>query len=183
MQAPERGRDEHPGGDPPERAGANDRIGQPREPGGHEQRTGHVDVPLGDAAAVTPTPTAPTTPRARSGNGSRRREELAGVGTTWYTWLEQGRDVRASLDVLEALARALRLTPAERVHLILLGRGEEAPACRAPAEQVSCHAAPGDREAGSQSSVRARAPLGLPRLQPRRVRPVRRSRLDPTSDP
>ena len=35
-----------------------------------------------------------------------RREEvalLAGVGTTWYTWLEQGRDVRASLDVLEAL--------------------------------------------------------------------------------
>ena len=34
-----------------------------------------------------------------------RREEvahLAGVGTTWYTWLEQGRDVRASLEVLEA---------------------------------------------------------------------------------
>ena len=30
---------------------------------------------------------------------------LAGVGTTWYTWLEQGRDVRASFDVLESLAR------------------------------------------------------------------------------
>ena len=66
-------------------------------------------------------------------NGGRRRtpglrrEEvalLAGVGTTWYTWLEQGRDIRASLDVLEALARALRLTPAERTHLMLLGRGE-----------------------------------------------------------
>ena len=43
-----------------------------------------------------------------------RREEvalLAGVGTTWYTWLEQGRDVRASLEVLEAVSRALRLTP------------------------------------------------------------------------
>ena len=69
-----------------------------------------------------------------------RREEvalLAGVGTTWYTWLEQGRDVRASLDVLEALARALRLTPAERSHLILLGRGEHAKPCKAPAEEVS----------------------------------------------
>jgi transcriptional regulator with XRE-family HTH domain len=69
-----------------------------------------------------------------------RREEvalLAGVGTTWYTWLEQGRDVRASLDVLEALSRALRLTPAERAHLILLGRGEQASPCKAPAEDVS----------------------------------------------
>jgi hypothetical protein len=45
--------------------------------------------------------------------------------------------VRASLDVLEAIARALRLTPAERGHLILLGRGEPAPPCRAPAERVS----------------------------------------------
>lgn len=71
--------------------------------------------------------------------GLRREEvaQLAGVGATWYTWLEQGRDVRASLEVFEALARALRLTPAERVHLILLGRGEEAPACDAPAERVS----------------------------------------------
>jgi transcriptional regulator with XRE-family HTH domain len=79
-------------------------------------------------------------------NGGRRRtpglrrEEvamLAGVGATWYTWLEQGRDVRASLDVLEAVARALRLSPAERTHLILLGRGEEAPPCKTPVERVS----------------------------------------------
>jgi transcriptional regulator with XRE-family HTH domain len=69
-----------------------------------------------------------------------RREEvalLAGVGTTWYTWLEQGRDVRASLEVLEGLGRALRMTPAERAHLILLGRGEQAKPCKAPAEEVS----------------------------------------------
>jgi transcriptional regulator with XRE-family HTH domain len=68
-----------------------------------------------------------------------RREEvshLAGVGTTWYTWLEQGRDVRASLEVLEALSRALRLTPAERTHLVLLGRGEAPPPCK-EAERVS----------------------------------------------
>jgi transcriptional regulator with XRE-family HTH domain len=62
---------------------------------------------------------------------------LAGVGATWYTWLEQGRDVRASMEVLEAIATALRLTPAERTHLILLGRGEEAPPCQPPAERVS----------------------------------------------
>jgi transcriptional regulator with XRE-family HTH domain len=71
--------------------------------------------------------------------GLRREEvaQLAGVGTTWYTWLEQGRDVRASLEVLDAVARGLRLTPAERIHLIQLGRGEEAPACPGPAERVS----------------------------------------------
>jgi transcriptional regulator with XRE-family HTH domain len=71
--------------------------------------------------------------------GLRREEvaQVAGVGTTWYTWLEQGRDVRASLDVLEAIARALRLTQAERTHLILLGRGEQPPPCKSPAERVS----------------------------------------------
>jgi transcriptional regulator with XRE-family HTH domain len=71
--------------------------------------------------------------------GLRREEvaQLAGVGTTWYTWLEQGRDVRASLDVLEALARALGLTRAERTHLLVLGRGEEPPPCKSPAERVS----------------------------------------------
>lgn len=71
--------------------------------------------------------------------GLRREEvaQLAGVGTTWYTWLEQGRDVRASFDVLEGISRALRLTPAERTHLILLGRGEEPPARKPPAERVA----------------------------------------------
>jgi transcriptional regulator with XRE-family HTH domain len=73
--------------------------------------------------------------------GLRREEvaQLAGVGTTWYTWLEQGRDVRASLEVLEGLARALRMSPAERTHLVLLGRGEEPPPCKSPAERVSVH--------------------------------------------
>ena len=52
-----------------------------------------------------------------------RREEvamLAGVGTTWYTWLEQGRDVRPSNEVLSALAAALRLDATERRHLFVL---------------------------------------------------------------
>jgi transcriptional regulator with XRE-family HTH domain len=52
-----------------------------------------------------------------------RREEvalLAGVGSTWYTWLEQGRDVRPSTEVLSALADALRLDASERRHLFVL---------------------------------------------------------------
>ena len=51
---------------------------------------------------------------------------LAGVSVTWYTWLEQGRRINVSTDVLEALARALRLDDAERQHLLTL-------AVRAPA--------------------------------------------------
>jgi PAS domain-containing protein len=45
--------------------------------------------------------------------------------------------VRASFDVLEAIARALRLSPAERGHLILLGRGEQGPAVAPPPERAS----------------------------------------------
>ena len=52
-----------------------------------------------------------------------RRDEvalLAGVGATWYTWLEQGRDVRPSVEVLGALAGALHLDAAERQHMFAL---------------------------------------------------------------
>lgn len=52
-----------------------------------------------------------------------RREEvatLAGVGLTWYTWLEQGRPIAASEQVLGAIARALRMTEDERDHLFAL---------------------------------------------------------------
>lgn len=54
--------------------------------------------------------------------GLRREEvaQLAGVGTTWYTWLEQGRNVRASSEVLCTLAEALRLNRAERRYLFQL---------------------------------------------------------------
>ncbi len=50
-----------------------------------------------------------------------RREEvalLAGVSVSWYTWLEQGRRINASRDVLLALARALRLDDAGRAHIL-----------------------------------------------------------------
>jgi transcriptional regulator with XRE-family HTH domain len=54
--------------------------------------------------------------------GLRREElaQLAGVGLTWYTWLEQGRDIRVSRQVVDSLGRALRLDPTERRHLASL---------------------------------------------------------------
>ncbi|MHB8061634.1 MAG: helix-turn-helix transcriptional regulator [Ruminiclostridium sp.] len=52
-----------------------------------------------------------------------RREEvasLAGVGLTWYTWIEQGRPIQVSTQVLESLARILMLDKQEITHLYTL---------------------------------------------------------------
>jgi transcriptional regulator with XRE-family HTH domain len=57
-----------------------------------------------------------------------RREEVAaaaGVGLTWYTALEQGKPIQVSASFLENVARALRLTPAERAHLFALAQRRE----------------------------------------------------------
>ena len=64
----------------------------------------------------------PDVPRMRT-SGLRREEVavLAGVSVTWYTWLEQGRDINPSKQVLDAVARALRLTPAEHHYVLALG--------------------------------------------------------------
>ncbi|GAA2263579.1 hypothetical protein GCM10009853_016020 [Glycomyces scopariae] len=60
--------------------------------------------------------------RRRRTPGLRREEvaQLASVGISWYTWLEQGRDISASAQVLDAVARALRLDASERAHLFTL---------------------------------------------------------------
>jgi transcriptional regulator with XRE-family HTH domain len=54
--------------------------------------------------------------------GLRREElaQLAGMSVTWYTWLEQGRDITVSRQVIDSLARELRLTAPEREHLFTL---------------------------------------------------------------
>jgi transcriptional regulator with XRE-family HTH domain len=62
-------------------------------------------------------------PGTRRRTAGLRREELAqlaGVGVTWYTWLEQGRPINASVQVLDAIARTLRLDAIERTHLFRL---------------------------------------------------------------
>jgi transcriptional regulator with XRE-family HTH domain len=60
--------------------------------------------------------------RRRRTPGLRREEvaQLAGVGVTWYTWLEQGREINASAQVLEAIARTLQFDSHEHSHLFTL---------------------------------------------------------------
>lgn len=62
-------------------------------------------------------------PGARRRTPGLRREEvamLAGIGASWYTWLEQGRDIKVSEQVLDAISRTLRLDAVERDHLYQL---------------------------------------------------------------
>ena len=60
--------------------------------------------------------------RRRRTPGLRREEvaQICGVSTTWYTWIEQGRDVSVSSGTLARLARGLRLSRAERIYLFEL---------------------------------------------------------------
>ena len=57
--------------------------------------------------------------RRRRTAGLRREEvaQLAGIGVDWYIRLEQGRAVGPSTTTVDALARALRLSPVEHAHL------------------------------------------------------------------
>lgn len=68
--------------------------------------------------------------RRRRTPGLRREEvaQLANVGVSWYTWLEQARDITVSAQVLDAIAGALRLDASERSHLFgLAGAVDPAP--------------------------------------------------------
>ncbi|MEU1012982.1 helix-turn-helix transcriptional regulator [Streptomyces sp. NPDC005890] len=73
-------------------------------------------------ARVTPADVGMPPGFRRRTPGLRREEvaQLSGVGVTWYTWLEQGRPINASAQVLDAVARTLRLDPPEREHLYRL---------------------------------------------------------------
>jgi transcriptional regulator with XRE-family HTH domain len=76
-------------------------------------------------------------PGGRRRTPGLRREEvalLAGVSVSWYTWLEQGRPVNASAEVLDALARVLRLDPVEHAHLHALAGRARPPAPAPPAD-------------------------------------------------
>ena len=77
-------------------------------------------------------------PGRRRTPGLRREEvaELSGVGVTWYTWLEQGRKITASPQVVDALARALRLSADEHRHLRELAGLAVAPPASSDAPQA-----------------------------------------------
>ncbi|MDQ8727225.1 helix-turn-helix transcriptional regulator [Bradyrhizobium sp. LHD-71] len=68
--------------------------------------------------------------RRRRTSGLRREEvaALAGVGVTWYTWLEQGREIGVSQDFLLRLAKVLKLDDIECCHLFLLAHQRPPPA-------------------------------------------------------
>jgi len=53
--------------------------------------------------------------------------QLSGLSPTWYTWLEQGRDVSVSPNALARIADALHLTAAERAYLFELARKRDSP--------------------------------------------------------
>ncbi|WP_236575328.1 helix-turn-helix transcriptional regulator [Paenibacillus sp. USDA918EY] len=65
----------------------------------------------------------------RRTTGLRREEvaSLSGISLPWYTALEQGRDIRVSEQVLESLARTLRLSSDERNHLLVLANPSSLP--------------------------------------------------------
>ena len=87
-------------------------------------------------ARITPEQVGLPTVGRRRTPGLRREElaQLAGIGVTWYTWLEQGRDIRASEQVLAAISRTLRLDPHEHAHLLTLAGAT--PSLR----ETECHA-------------------------------------------
>jgi transcriptional regulator with XRE-family HTH domain len=80
-------------------------------------------------------------PVARRRERGLRREEIAflsGVSVTWYTWLEQGRDIRPSREVLEAVARALHLSDTGRSFVLSLA-GYSVPASAGPVAAAAPH--------------------------------------------
>ena len=87
---------------------------------------------------LTPDDVGIVTSGRRRTPGLRREEvaQLAGVGVTWYTWLEQSRDIAPSPQVLDAIVRTLRLDSHERTHVFRLSGVVD------PTHVDGCHAVP-----------------------------------------
>lgn len=77
-------------------------------------------------ARVTPEQVGFPAGAHRRTKGLRREEVavLAGLSPTWYTYLEQGRDIRPSIQVLDSLARVLDLSEDERRYMHTLAHGQ-----------------------------------------------------------
>jgi hypothetical protein len=81
------------------------------------------DFLISRRARISPEMAGMPAGRGRRRTPGLRREEvavLAGVGVSWYQWLEQGRDITVSSQVLDAVGRVLELTEPERRHLYAL---------------------------------------------------------------
>lgn len=73
-------------------------------------------------AKISPSQVGLSAATRRRTSGLRREEvaQLAGISITWYTWLEQGRAIHVSPQVIESLSKVLLLNKQERIHLYLL---------------------------------------------------------------
>ena len=100
----------------------NDRIKEFRAMNEGERRKALADFLRSRRARLSPADVGLPAGARRRTPGLRREEvaQLAHISASWYTALEQGRDVRPSEQVLDSLAEALRLSPAEKRHLFLL---------------------------------------------------------------
>jgi transcriptional regulator with XRE-family HTH domain len=80
-------------------------------------------------AALSPADFSLPRDRRRRALGLRREEvaALAGISVSWYTWLEQGRDIRVSAEVLERLSHVLQLDADQREYLFALAHRRPAP--------------------------------------------------------
>lgn len=98
-----------------------------------------IDFLKGCRARLSPAQVGlPDTNRRRT-PGLRREDvaALAGVSVTWYTWLEQGRSIQVSADVLERICATLRMSSDEREYLFALVQHRPAPPAPVRATEVS----------------------------------------------
>jgi transcriptional regulator with XRE-family HTH domain len=103
------------------------------------QRRQLIDFLKGCRARLAPVDVGlPDTNRRRT-PGLRREDvaALAGVSVTWYTWLEQGRNIQVSADVLERICATLRMSPDEREYLFALVQHRPAPPIASRADEVT----------------------------------------------
>jgi transcriptional regulator with XRE-family HTH domain len=73
-------------------------------------------------ARINPSDLGLPLPQRKRTEGLRREDvaALSGVSVSWYTWLEQGRDMRVSEEVLERISHTFRLSEDERIYLFSL---------------------------------------------------------------
>ena len=90
-------------------------------------------------ARVSPVEAGLPEPQRRRTPGLRREDvaSLSGVSVTWYTWLEQGRDVRVSTPVLERIASTLKLSADEREYLFELAHDRPPPLAHGEIDEIT----------------------------------------------
>lgn len=109
---------ELPAGETAVQRGVVNNRNQIRQPLGRQR----ADFLRSCRARIKPADVGLPDPQRRRTAGLRREDvaALSGVSVAWYTWLEQGRDMRVSDEVLERVCQTFRLTDDERVYLFSL---------------------------------------------------------------